>query len=70
MSDPVRFLMSMGHVLAAMSLYDRGHPAREKALDDSYERLCELLAGETDRQFSFVDREVVYHRQVLRDLKD
>lgn len=70
MSDPVRFMMSMGHVLAAMSLYDRGHPARERALDDSYERLVELIGGETDRQFSFVDREVVFHQKVLRDLKD
>lgn len=73
MSDPIQFLMSMGHVLAAMSLYDRGHPAREKAVDESYEKLRDLVDGsseETEELFTFVDREVVYHRQVLRELKE
>ncbi len=70
MSDPVRFLMSMGHVLAAMSLYHKGHPARERAVEESYEKLRDLVDGEGERQFTFVDREVVFHRQVLRDLKE
>ncbi|MEE8360879.1 MAG: hypothetical protein V3R71_01930, partial [Gemmatimonadales bacterium] len=70
MSDPVQFLMSMGHVLAAMSLYHKGHPARERALDESYEELRDLVDGEGVRQFTFVDHEVVFHRQVLRDLKE
>jgi putative nucleotidyltransferase with HDIG domain len=70
MSDPIRFLLSMGHVLSAMSLYDRGHPARERALDDSFEHLLELIGDHSEREFTFVDREVVFHRQVLRDLKD
>lgn len=70
MSDPVQFLMSMGHVLAAMSLYHKGHPARERAVDESYEELRALVDGEGVRQFTFVDHEVVFHRQVLRDLKE
>jgi putative nucleotidyltransferase with HDIG domain len=70
MSDPVRFLMSMGHVLAAMSLYDKGHPARERAVDESYQKLRDLVDGAGERQFTFVDREVVFHREVLRDLKE
>lgn len=70
MSDPVQFLMSMGHVLAAMSLYHKGHPARERAVDESYEELRALVDGEEVRQFTFVDHEVVFHRQVLRDLKE
>ncbi|MCZ6756000.1 MAG: HD domain-containing protein [Gemmatimonadetes bacterium] len=70
MSDPVQFLMSLGHVLAAMSLYHKGHPARERAVDESYEELRALVDGEGVRQFTFVDREVVFHRQVLRDLKE
>jgi len=70
MSDPVQFLMSMGHVLAAMSLYHKGHPARERALDESYEELRDLVDGEGVREFTFVDHEVVFHRQVLRDLKE
>lgn len=71
MSDPIQFLLSMGHVMAAMSLYDRGHPARERAVDESYEKLRDLVDAEPGEQmFSFVDREVVYHRQVLRDLKE
>ncbi len=70
MSDPIQFLTSMGHVLAAMSLYEKGHPARERAVDESYEKLRDLVDGEGERLFTFVDREVVFHRQVLRDLKD
>ena len=70
MSDPVRFLLSLGHVMAALSLYDRGHPARERALDESFERLLELVADDDDRQFSFIDGEVVFHREVLRDLRN
>ncbi len=70
MSDPVQFLLSMGHVLAAMSLYDKGHPARERAVDESYEKLQDLVHGEGNRQFTFVNREVVFDRQVLRELKE
>ena len=71
MSDPVQFLMSMGHVLAAMSLYHKGHPAREQAVDESYEKLRDIVDGEEVRQFTFVDREVVFHRQVrVRGLGD
>ncbi len=70
MSDPIQFLTSMGHVLAAMFLYEKGHPARERAVDESYEKLRDLVDGEENRLFTFVDREVVFHRQVLRDLKD
>ena len=70
MSDPVQFLTSMGHVLAAMSLYDKGHPARERAVDESYEKLRDLVDGEGNRQITFVNREVVLDEQVLRDLKE
>ncbi len=70
MSDPIRFLVSMGHVLASMSLYEKGHPARERAVDESYEKLRDLVDGEGNRLFTFVDREVVFHREVLRDLKE
>jgi putative nucleotidyltransferase with HDIG domain len=70
MSDPVQFLTSMGHVLAAMSLYDKGHPARERAVDESYEKLRDLVDGEGSRQITFVNREVVLDQQVLRDLKE
>ena len=70
MSEPVPFLLSMGHVLAAMSLYDKGHPARERAVDESYDKLRDLVGGEGNRQFTFVNREVVFDRQVLRDLKE
>ena len=70
MSDPVLFLQSMGHVLAAMGLYQPGHPARERALDESYGKLLDLVGGESNRKFSFVDGEVVYDRRVLREIKN
>ncbi len=70
MSDPVRFLTSFGQALATMSLYSGGHPARERALDASYEQLSDLLRSEPHPHFSFLDGEVIYRQLVLRELKD
>jgi putative nucleotidyltransferase with HDIG domain len=68
MGDPYRYLTSLGQALAAMALYPGGHPARERAVDASFEQLDELAASEAGPQFSFLDGEVIYRRQVLREL--
>ena len=68
MSDPYRYLTSLGQSLAAMALYPGGHPARERAVDASFEQLEELARSEAQPQFSFLDGEVIYRRQILREL--
>jgi len=55
MSDPLRFLTSMGQALSTMSLYSTGHPARERAIDSSFEQLLNLVATDANAQFSFID---------------
>jgi putative nucleotidyltransferase with HDIG domain len=68
MTDPVRFLTSLGQALATMSLYSDGHPARERAVDSSFELLQDLAREDPNPNFSFIDQEVLYRQQVLRDL--
>ena len=69
MNDPVRFLNTLGQALSAMGLYGPKHPARERAVDAAYDQL--LSVGKTDQQpnFSFLDEEVLYRQQVLRELR-
>jgi putative nucleotidyltransferase with HDIG domain len=67
-SDPVRFLTSVGQTLAVMGLYPAGHPSRERAVDASYDQLRQLGQSDVPPRFSFLDGDVIYGRQVLRDL--
>ena len=69
MNSPVKFLTSLGQVMATMALYNRGHPARERALDDSFQELTDLLTDGPALRFSFIGGDVVYDRRVLRELK-
>lgn len=70
MSSPVKFLTSLGQVMATMALYDRGHPARERALDDSFQELSDILTTMPTLRFSFISGDVVFERRVLRELKE
>ena len=71
MSDPVTFLTSLGQVLATLGLYDEGHPARLRALQNSHESLLRLLEEEeTDCHFSFLTGEVVYRNRVLQEFRE
>lgn len=66
----MKFLTSLGQVMATMALYGRGHPARERAVDDSFRELTDLLASTPMLRFSFIGGEVVFERRVLRELKE
>jgi putative nucleotidyltransferase with HDIG domain len=68
MSDPARFLTSLGQALAVMGLYPAGHPSRERAVDASYDLLRQLVEAESAPRFSFLDGDVIYGRQVVREL--
>ncbi|MDH5284426.1 MAG: hypothetical protein OEW80_11160, partial [Gemmatimonadota bacterium] len=69
MSDPVRFLTSLGQALSASTLYREGHPARERALDQAWEHLESLRLVDPAPNFSFLEDDVLYRQQALRDFK-
>src|SRR5690606_24902147 len=69
MSDPVRFLTSLGQALSATTLYREGHPARERAVDQAWEQLTALQQYDPTPNFSFLEEEVLYRQQALRDFK-
>jgi putative nucleotidyltransferase with HDIG domain len=70
MSDPARFLTTLAQALAAMTLYRDGHPARQRAVDATYQELHDLQADTPRPLFTFLGDEVVYGRLPLRELKD
>ena len=70
MSDPVGFLNAFAHILTVMTLYPEGHRLREQALDVAFEQLGGLAGGSSGRpSFTFMEDEVVYGREPLRELK-
>jgi putative nucleotidyltransferase with HDIG domain len=70
MSDPVRFLNSFAHSLGVMTLYPEGHPSRETAVDSAFDELDGLTtAGGQLPSFTFLEDEVVFGRERLRELK-
>lgn len=69
MSDPVRFLNAFAHSLGVMTLYPEGHPSREKAVDSAYDEIDGLTVSGALPAFTFLEDEVVYGRERLRELK-
>lgn len=69
MSDPIRFLTALGQALSATNLYAAGHPARERTLDLAWEQLDALQRLDPAPTFSFLEEEVLYRQQALRDFK-
>lgn len=69
MSDPIRFLTALGQALSAANLYRTGHPAREKALDQAWQQLDALQKLDPAPSFTFLEEEVLYRQQALRDFK-
>jgi putative nucleotidyltransferase with HDIG domain len=68
-SDPARFLNGFVHAVSVMTLYPDGHPMRERAVDEAFEDLDGLMAAGPLPSFTFLDDEVVYGREPLRDLR-
>jgi putative nucleotidyltransferase with HDIG domain len=69
MSDPLKFLTSLGQALSATGLYRPGHPARERAIDLAWEHLEALQGLDPAPVFSFLEDDVLYRQQALRDFK-
>ena len=70
MNDPAAFLHSLGQALAVMGLYPDGHPSRERAIDAAFHGLDGLCEGYAPPSFTFLDGEVVYGRDPMRDFSD
>jgi putative nucleotidyltransferase with HDIG domain len=70
MSDPIRFLVSFGQAVSTMALYNDGHPARERAVDRSYQCLRDLQQYDPHPRFSFLGEETIYQETALRELGD
>ena len=68
--DVTRFLTSLAQTLSTMSLYKPGHPARERAVDKTFELLRELLIEDPNPDFSFLGEEVIYGTTSIRELRD
>jgi len=68
MADPAGFLYSLAQALSVMALYPAGHPSRERAVDAAFQHVESLAAGER-RPFTFLEDDVVYGRDRLRDMK-
>ena len=69
MKDPAAFLHAFAQALSAMTLYPGAHPSLARAVDAAYRGL-EGLAAAGPAVFTFLDGEVVFGREQLRDLKE
>jgi putative nucleotidyltransferase with HDIG domain len=69
MSDPVRFLNAFAQALSVMTLYPEGHPSRERAVDMAFTELDGITARAGHHSFTFLDDEVVFGRERIRELK-
>ena len=70
MSDAARFLTAFAHALATMALYQEGHPARERAVDDAFQPLADLQSRSPRQSFTFLGAEVVHGSEPVRELRD
>jgi len=62
------FLISLGQTLATMALYGEGHPARERALDASFELLLSLTENRPCVEYSFLGGEAVTADRAMPEL--
>lgn len=67
-NPPARFLQTLGNLLTTVSLYPTDHPAREAAVDASFEELQALLSETDTALFTFLEEKVVFAREPLRGL--
>ncbi len=69
MSAPVEFLHGLAQSLSALAMYPDGHPSRERAVDQVYGTLRDLLDENSTPAFSFLGDEVIYGDQPLREMR-
>lgn len=69
MSLGPRFLSGLAQALATMTLYQEGHPARERAIDHAYGALSDLQDEDSTPAFTFLDDEIVMGTRPLGELR-
>ena len=69
MSSASQFLTAFAQAISTMTLYKDGHPARERAVDQVYERLLLLQDEVSLPDFTFLGNEIVFNQRPLRELK-
>jgi putative nucleotidyltransferase with HDIG domain len=62
------FLITLGQALATMGLYGEGHPARERAIDVSFDHLLRSLEATPTVQFSFIGGEAIVGQRPMTEL--
>ncbi len=69
MSSSADFLTAMAQAISTMTLYKEGHPARERAVDQAYERMLLLQEAHAKPDFTFLGNEIIFNRRPLRELR-
>lgn len=70
MSAAADFLVSMAQAVSNLALYPPGHPARERSVDRSYERLQRFQEDHPTARFTFLEELAVLGRRPVRPLND
>jgi HD-GYP domain-containing protein (c-di-GMP phosphodiesterase class II) len=70
LSKAADFLVSMAQAVSNLALYPPGHPARERAIDRSYERLVRFQEEHDTARFTFLEELAVLGRRPVRPLQD
>lgn len=63
------FLLALGQTLSALHLYGPDHPARERAIDQVFERLDDLVPRLAGRAVTFLDDEVLIGDRPVPELR-
>jgi len=64
------FLTALAQALSTMTLYKDGHPARERAVDLTFERLKRLQEEVPHPRFTFLGDEIVLGQRPVRDMRN
>jgi putative nucleotidyltransferase with HDIG domain len=65
----IDFLTGLAQAVSAMTLYEEGHPARERAIDNAYERVLLLQEVNPTPVFTFLGRDIVLDGLPVKGLK-
>ncbi|MEJ2538574.1 MAG: HD domain-containing protein [Gemmatimonadota bacterium] len=63
------FLTHLAQAVSTMTLYEEGHPSRERALDTVWESLRRLQEDVAAPRFTFLDEDILLDSQPLRSLQ-
>ncbi len=68
-SSATEFLTNLAQTVLTMTLYEEGHPARERAIDGTLDAILRLQEEIPTPDFTFVGNEIVFQGRPLHALK-